>query len=230
MRIIAHRGAKGLAPENTIASIIAGVESKADAIEFDIRVSSDQQLVLSHDASLKRTHGVKKKVHHMKASEIKKVQSPDGHGVPTLQEALKAAGDRPVFIEGKRETWAPLLAKAVDRMSKSQRKRTTVISFDHQALDEFSDLCPDVPVYVLDHHNAFDAINAARVYGFDGIDVNFWTLNPLAYWLARRHKLEITVYTVNKPWQARLIHRFYPDVNITTDHPHQMEFLQQKRT
>ncbi len=223
MRIIAHRGAKGLAPENTIASIKAGAKTKADAIEFDVRVSSDGKLVLSHDASLKRTHGVKKKVHDMKASEIKKIQSAEGHGVPTLEEAMQAAGNKALFIEGKRETWAEPLAKALKKHP--NRKNLTVISFDHQALDRFSDLCPDIPVYVLEHRNALDAINAARLYGFNGIDVNFWTLNPLAYWLAKRHKLEIIVYTVNKPWQARLLRKLYPDVDITTDHPHQMEFL-----
>lgn len=228
MRIIAHRGAKGLAPENTIASIIAGAKSKADAIEFDIRVSSDDKLVLSHDASLKRTHGVKKKVHDMKASEIRKVQSPEGHGVPTLAEAMQAAGDKPLFIEGKRENWAVPLAKALAKHP--NRERLTVISFDHQALDQFSQLCPDIPVYVLEHRNPLDAINAARIYGFNGIDVNFWTLNPLVYWLARRHKLEITVYTVNKLWQARLLLRLYPAINITTDHPHLLQAIKGKRT
>ncbi|MCA9329713.1 hypothetical protein KDA11_03645 [Candidatus Saccharibacteria bacterium] len=228
MRIIAHRGAKGLAPENTIASIIAGAKSNADAIEFDIRVSSDNKLVLVHDASLKRTHGVKRKVHHMRVSEIKKIQSIDGHGVPTLQEAIKAAGNKPLFIEGKRETWSPLLAQIILKLTKEQQSKITVISFDHQALDQFSGLCPNIKVYVLEHRNAFDAINAARLYGFNGIDVNFWTLNPLAYWLARKHNLEITVYTINKIWQAKLIHKLYPDVNITTDHPHRMEFLKQE--
>ena len=222
MRIIAHRGAKGLAPENTIASIKAGAQSEADAIEFDIRLSSDGRLVLMHDASLERTHGVKRKVHHMRASEIKKVQSPEGHGVPTLEEALRAAGDKPLFIEGKRDAWAMPLAK---HLRKHNKQNITVISFDHQTLDEFSDLCPEVPVYVLEHRNPFDAVNAARIYGFDGIDVNFWTLNPLVYWLAQRHGLEVTVYTVNKLWQARLLLKLYPKINITTDHPHILAVL-----
>lgn len=223
MRVISHRGAAGLAPENTIEAIKKGAKSKVDAIEFDIRISSDGKLVLSHDASLKRTHGVKKKVSDMKAHEIKKVQSPLGHSVPTLEEAIKAAGKMPLFIEGKRETWSEALAKALK--DHPERGDITVISFDHQALHEFAELCPDIATYVLEHRNPFDAINAARIFGFTGIDVNYWTLNPLAYWLAKRHNLQVVVYTVNKPWIARLLRFLYPTISITTDYPDQMQFL-----
>ncbi|RTK93702.1 hypothetical protein EKI60_05155 [Candidatus Saccharibacteria bacterium] len=226
MRVISHRGAAGLAPENTIEAIKQGARSNADAIEFDVRVSSDGKLVLSHDANLKRTHGVNRKVRDMRAAEIRKIQSPEGHRVPTLAQALEAAGTKQLIIEGKRETWAEPLAVLLKKFP--AKKRVTVISFDHQALHAFSQLCPEIPVYVLEHKNAFDAINAARVYNFNGIDVNFWTLNPLAYWLARRHKLEVVVYTVNKPWQARLLRKLYPSISITTDHPHQMKFLQKR--
>ena len=227
MRVISHRGAAGLAPENTIAAIKKGAATAVDAIEFDIRVSSDGALVLSHDASLKRTHGVKRKVRDMKASEIKKVESPEGHGVPTLAEAMKAAGDKPLFIEGKREDWAQPLAQALG--GHPRRKDFTVISFDHQALKEFKELCPDIKTYVLENHNALDAINAARLFGFEGIDVNYNTLNPLAYWLAKRHGLEMVVYTVNKKWIARLLRFLYPSVSITTDHPTDMLFLRKKK-
>lgn len=226
MRIISHRGAAGLAPENTIAGIQAGAKTKADAIEFDIRVSSDGKLVLSHDAKLRRTHGVNRKVSDMKASEIKKIKSSEGHGVPTLDEAIAVAGKKHLVIEGKREDWAEPLAKALKKYPQSGD--WTVISFDHNELHKFKVLCPHMVVYVLEHRNIFDAINAARIYNFNGIDVNFWSLNPLAYWLARRHGLSIVVYTVNKVWQARLLARLYPAISITTDVPHQMEFLQKR--
>lgn len=223
MRIIGHRGAAGLAPENTIIAIKTGAKTVADAIEFDIRVSSDGKLILSHDASLQRTHGDNRKVRDMRASEIKKIQSPAGHHVPTLEEAITAAGKKNLFIEGKREDWAEPLVRTLKKHPES--KNWTVISFDHNELHKFKELCPDMTTYVLEHRNPFDAINAARVYGFSGVDINFWTLNPLAYWLARRHNLDVVVYTVNKPWQARLLRKLYPEISITTDFPDQMEFL-----
>jgi hypothetical protein len=55
--------------------------------------------------------------------------------------------------------------------------------------------------------------------------MNFWILNPLTYWLARRRNLEIIVYTVNSAWIAGFLSVLFPRISITTDHPNQMQFL-----
>lgn len=226
MQIIGHRGAAGLAPENTIAAIKAGLAAGVDAIEFDIRATADGHLVLSHDASLERTHGVDRKVHHLPVDEVKLVRSDSGHAVPTLKEAVKACGTVPAYIEGKSGNWAKPLARFLKKHGNTSQ--FTVMSFSHEELSVFRKLCPEIPTLVLEHQNPFDAINAARIYGFDGIDINHWTLNPLTYWLARRHRLAIVVFTVNRPWVASFIRAFYPGVALTTDVPNKMQFLRPK--
>ena len=223
MRIIGHRGAAGLAPENTVLALKAGIVAGVDALEFDVRASADGQLVLSHDASLQRNYGVDKKVKELKLADLKKLKTNDGQPLPTLDEALAAAGDTPVVIEGKNGHWAKRLAKVLNDHPK--KAQCTVISFNHHELFAFGQHCPEVPLLVLEHRNSFDAINAARVYGFDGIDVNYWTLNPLTYFLARRHKLEVTVFTVNKPWIASFLRVLYPGIGLTTNYPNKMQFL-----
>ena len=57
MYCIAHRGASGLAPENTILGFWTAIASGADIIELDIQVTKDQQLVVFHDRSLERITG-----------------------------------------------------------------------------------------------------------------------------------------------------------------------------
>ena len=52
---IAHRGARSLAPENTLAAARKGLELKADLWELDVAVTSDGELVVLHDDSLERT-------------------------------------------------------------------------------------------------------------------------------------------------------------------------------
>jgi len=52
MKIIGHRGAKGLAPENTLASMQAALDNNVDAIEFDVRVTRDNVPVVNHDADI----------------------------------------------------------------------------------------------------------------------------------------------------------------------------------
>ena len=223
MKIIGHRGAASITAENTISSILAAKKAGVDAIEFDVRLTKDKQLVLCHDSTLERTHGINEKVSALTYSEISKIVSLSGHKIPSLEDALKACGKTPVVIEAKGSQWADELHDVVG--DHPDKNRFTVISFNHHELFAFSKYQSDIPLYVLEHRNSFDAINAARVYKFDGIDINFWTLNPLTYYLAKRHNLKILVFTVDKPWIARLIKSLYSGVDITTNIPQRMQQL-----
>src|SRR5699024_7790571 len=53
--IIAHRGASHLAPENTLASVKLGYALGADAVEIDVHLSKDKQILVNHDSDTKRT-------------------------------------------------------------------------------------------------------------------------------------------------------------------------------
>lgn len=223
MRVIGHRGAASLAPENSIRSIEAAVKAGVDAIEFDIRLSKDGKLYLCHDPTLERTHDINEHIANLTAKQLSRIKGADGDHVPTLNEALKACGQTQVIIEAKSTDWAKALTKALAKHP--NRALLTVISLSHHELAVFRNLCPDIPVYVIEHNNPFDAINAARLYNFDGIDINHWTLNPLAYHLAKRHNIKIITYTVDKPWVAKLIRKLYPEVDITTNRPQDLQFL-----
>lgn len=54
MKIIGHRGAAGLALENTLESLRAGINAGAHSIEFDVRLTKDGEVVLCHDSDLKK--------------------------------------------------------------------------------------------------------------------------------------------------------------------------------
>lgn len=54
-RIFGHRGAAGMAPENTLPSFAAAIEAGADRLELDVHASADGQVVVFHDATLERT-------------------------------------------------------------------------------------------------------------------------------------------------------------------------------
>lgn len=56
---IAHRGARSLAPENTLAAALKGLEVGADMWELDIQMTADEELVVIHDSTLKRTSNVR---------------------------------------------------------------------------------------------------------------------------------------------------------------------------
>lgn len=83
MILIGHRGAKNEAPENTLAGFIHLKNLGIQNVEFDIRVSADQQLVIIHDETLDRTTHAKGLVRNKSAAELKLLN------VPNLKETLQ---------------------------------------------------------------------------------------------------------------------------------------------
>jgi glycerophosphoryl diester phosphodiesterase len=227
MKIIGHRGAAGLAPENTIASIKAALDAGVDAVEFDVRVTKDGQLVLCHDDNLLRTHGTDKRVENMTLAQLSLVKDAEGEPIPTLEAALKACQGTPALIEAKGEKWAKPLAETLSQ--NEQYPVFAVIAFNHHELFNFGQRSPSIPLYVLEHHNAMEALNTARMFGFEGVDLNFWLMNPLIYWLARRHNLVTGVYTLDWPWLARIFRVLYPSSFITTNVPQKLQFLRRTK-
>lgn len=225
MKIIGHRGAAGLALENTIQSIKAAVDAGVDAIEFDVRLTSDGQFVVIHDQTLSRVSQHHHIVKDMDSQYIADIILNNGEQLPTLAQAIDAAGKIPVIIETKGSNWAEKLAKFLDSRGPLD---ATVISFNHRELGLFAKLSPAIPTFAIERTKPFDAIQFAKQNKFTGVDMNFWLLNPLTYWMARRKGLEIIVYTVNYRWIAWFLHVLFPKAAITTNHPHNMQFLRAK--
>jgi glycerophosphoryl diester phosphodiesterase len=93
--IIAHRGESFEAPENTLAAINLAWQRDAEAVEVDIQLSRDKQIVAIHDANTKRTGKINKKVSALTLRELKdldfgklKGEKWIGEKIPTLSEVL----------------------------------------------------------------------------------------------------------------------------------------------
>jgi glycerophosphoryl diester phosphodiesterase len=222
MKVIGHRGAAGLALENTIEAIAAGIAAGVDGIEIDVRLTTDGHFVLCHDATIKRVSAYEHVIDKTTLKQLKALPLSNGQPIATLQDAVKAAGKVPIIVEVKGSGWAIALAKY---FHKHPLEQVRVISFNHPELAEFHTLMPHIPVYANERTNAFEALQFARMHNFAGVDLNFWLVNPMTYWLAKRSKLEVIVYTVNLPWIVRFLYRLFPDITITTNYPQLMQFV-----
>ncbi len=94
--ICAHRGAMGTHPENTIVAFKEAIRLGAQMIEFDVRMTKDNALVIMHDATVDRTTNGSGLVRDLTLSEIRKLDAGSwkskkfaGEKVPTLKEALQ---------------------------------------------------------------------------------------------------------------------------------------------
>ena len=93
--IIAHRGESYVAPENTLASINLAWERNADAVEIDVHLSKDNQVIVIHDKNTIRTGSINNKVKCLTLEELKKIdigiwknKKWKGESIPTLKEVL----------------------------------------------------------------------------------------------------------------------------------------------
>jgi glycerophosphoryl diester phosphodiesterase len=95
--VIAHRGASAEEPENSLAAFRAAARLGADAVELDVHASADGELFVHHDETLDGTHHLP----HLNARRIAEHRLENGEPVPTLAQALAAAGRLRVFVEVK---------------------------------------------------------------------------------------------------------------------------------
>ncbi|TXS06587.1 hypothetical protein EAO73_11150 [Streptomyces sp. col6] len=93
---VAHRGDPYRARENTLSSIRSALERGADAVEIDVRVTRDGVPVLLHDATLDRLWGHDLRLDRLTHQELTELTAG---GVPTLREALLAAGAHRVMVD-----------------------------------------------------------------------------------------------------------------------------------
>jgi glycerophosphoryl diester phosphodiesterase len=133
--VVAHRGASGEYPENTLLAFAKGLEQGADAVELDVRASADGVPVVMHDATLERTTSGAGPVAHRTVAELGRVDAGAGEAVPTMAQVLERFPATPLLIEIKEARVAgPLLA--VLRTHGAER-RVVVASFEAPALAPF---------------------------------------------------------------------------------------------
>ncbi len=115
--IVAHRGASAYEPENTLRSIRRAIEMGADAVEVDVRMTSDGVPVIMHDPTVDRTTNGKGEVRYMSLEEIESLDAGLGEKVPRLDEVLdEVKGKVDLLIELKvDEASLPALKLVEDR-------------------------------------------------------------------------------------------------------------------
>jgi glycerophosphoryl diester phosphodiesterase len=154
---IAHRGASGLAPENTLASYAKAVEIGAEWFELDVWLSKDDSLMLMHDESVFRTTGTSGTIPTMTYAQLRSLDAGSwfsplfaGEKIPTLAEALDLALAAPyrvgVVIEIK-STAATTVEKVVAAVQqRAMQDRVIISSFNFSDISKSKKLDPSIPV------------------------------------------------------------------------------------
>jgi glycerophosphoryl diester phosphodiesterase len=157
-RLFGHRGAAGLAPENTLVSFRRARDEGADILEIDVHATADGEIVVIHDPTLDRTTDGGGPVAALSAVEIARLDAgfrftPDGGrsfpyrgqgvGVPRLVDLLHAFPDMPLNIEIKQGT-PGIVAEVVALVRRA--RAPVVLAAEHDAImQQIRNVAPDIP-------------------------------------------------------------------------------------
>ncbi|MDF1629749.1 MAG: glycerophosphodiester phosphodiesterase [Alcanivoracaceae bacterium] len=216
--IVGHRGARGEAPENTLASFERAVIAGVTEIELDVRLSRDDELFVLHDWDLKRTTGHTGNAHKLPLASAMAHDArqaipgwPTSCLVPSLQQVVDSCPPHMRFqFEVKADGKAPL-KRTADRLARMIRE---------QALEQRVVVTSSSYRFLSMMRNAAAEIHRGYVCQFRRNKPIQSCLDLQCHWLichhglvttslmdhVRRHDLGISVWTVNDLKEAeRLI-------------------------
>lgn len=216
MKIIGHRGAKGLAPENTIASLEAALKHHVAEIEIDIRVTKDGVPVLNHDPTITQQNQTIS-VNALTFNELRAIK-PD---ITTFAAAIAAVNRRvPLLVEVKRhEKTAPIISVFREYLAKGwQPTDFLVASFHQKTLIELHKALPEIPTVVIESWSSVRATYRARQVAAKRLNMNYRFL-----WFGVIRNLlkkgyTVYPYTLNKPRRARHWEK-HGLAGVITDYP-----------
>jgi len=234
VEIIAHRGASHLAPENTMASVLLGWEKGAN-VELDVYLSSDNQIVVIHDSTTKRTAGPELKVAETTANELRKLdvgsfKSEDyaGEKIPFLSDIVKTIPPgRKLYVEIKcGKEILPLLHRLL--VDSGKMSQIVIIGFDLETVAASKKLIP-VPTYWLKGtakdketeewipHDP-NLVQIAHDNGLDGIDVHYAGVTKELVDAAKSRRQKLYIWTIDDPVEAARLAKLGV-AGLTTNRP-----------
>lgn len=202
MKIVGHRGARGLAPENTIAALQKGLEHHVDELEFDLRVTSDNVVVLSHDPELHDASGNALEIANHTYKELR-AHKPD---LATFEEVLDTVGHQvPLYVEVKSKVpISPIVASIEKSLANGWALEDFMLaSFSQRTLRGLHIALPGIEKIVIERWSGVRASWRARQVGTKRLSMNQRWL----WWgfIASVHRsgYELYAYTLNNPAKAR---------------------------
>ena len=195
--VIAHRGAREAAEENTLHAFRLAREFGADWVELDVRRSSDGVAIVHHDACLPDGRMVR---------ELEYDELPES--VPSLAEALEECEGMGVNIEIKNLRNDPdydedhLVSEAVAGLVQAYLgpERVLVSSFNIDALDRLHEVAPTIPLALLfDIGDPGSTIDRALAHGMSAIHPYDPLVDATIVDWAHAAGLQVNVWTVNDP-------------------------------
>ncbi len=231
-RVMGHRGAAGIAPENTLAGLRTAAAMGMTWVEFDVMLSGDGVPVLFHDDNLKRITGRKASMARTPFAELAKLEAGAwfapgfiGEPIPSLEQALALAVELGVTpnVEIKPTprrdaATAAAVAETIARCWPKDRPGPLISSFSRMALGVARDRVPALPRALIAWRLPRDWESTAEILQCASLHLRALRLRAKTVAKVKRAGYQLAAFTVNDPKRARRLIRFGVDC-IITDRP-----------
>lgn len=229
--ILAHRGDKNQAPENTLAAFAQALQKGADGIELDARLTADGHVIVIHDSTVERTTNGKGRVASLSLEAIRKLDAGKwfnekftGTKIPLLEEVFEIIGkDKLINIELKNyTTMGDSLMVKVCELIKRHNNQSQILfsSFFPSTLKIAAQTLPEVPRGLLAMRGLLGVW--ARSFGF--MFGNYQAMHPHILsvnkqQVQRVHRIDrrVIVWTANMPDEINQLKEWGVDGIITDD-------------
>jgi glycerophosphoryl diester phosphodiesterase len=220
MLVIGHRGAAGLARENSLEALRAGVKAGADILEFDVRLTKYKVPVLVHDFHTFRTHRNASIISRLTFAELE--EHTKGAPLVTLARVLDEFFGRVILnIEIKGRGTGKVVTQLIKtRYAKKKRDWDNILfsSFRGSELLAIRRISNEANLSLLHSENPFIFIAYHRHLHLTAVGFHRLYLNTFALEIAKRAGLFVYAYTVNRPHTALVLAQKNID-GIVTDRP-----------
>ena len=237
MLLIAHRGASGYAPENTMAAFRKAVAMGLSFIETDLQLSRDARFVAIHDGTVNRTTNGQGSVHDLSLTELRRLDAGSwfgssftGERIPTLEEILEFAKRHDVvfYLELKPGgSWGGEHALIGALRESGEIARVVVISFDPVIVAAIRKAEPTLMTGLLYDGQIERPIEKALEIGARQLVIRGDLVTPAMIAEAKRNDLQVICWTVNHPAHMRLL-ATAGVAGIMSDYPDRLASLQPK--
>jgi glycerophosphoryl diester phosphodiesterase len=219
--VIGHRGAAAYAPENTLAGLRKAKALGCRWVEFDVRLTADNQPVLLHDDRLERTTNGRGGVSGLQLAAVRRYDAGNwfhssfaGERVPTLEEALMLLAELGLganvelkAVRGREAATGAAVAELLARTWPAN-PHLLISSFHHGALAAARDRAPHIARGILFRRVPKNWRNIAAQLGCVTIHADQQRLRPALLSEIRRAGYPLLAYTVNDPERAKILFDF----------------------
>jgi glycerophosphoryl diester phosphodiesterase len=211
MKVYAHRGFSGLYPENTMIAFQHAAEEQFDAIELDVQLTRDGQVVIIHDETIDRTTDGSGLVMSYSLADLRRFDAsrvrPEvvrGASIPTFEEYCEWASSNPsvytnieikssvIFYPGLEEKTFAIIQKY------HLENRVFFSSFNHLSLIILQQISPGIPLGLLvEEQGLVHAGSLCSRFGFAYFHPALPSVTAAGVAECHEHDVKVQVWTVD---------------------------------